>query len=167
MKIFLIGMPGAGKSTLGKQLAGSLMTNFIDLDKEIENHEGKSVAEIFSQSGEDHFRMIESRLLGHFASSSESFVMATGGGAPCFYQGIKTINDSGVSIFLDTPLERLVERTSNKSTRPLLSNNTDDQLREKLKQIRESRLPIYEQARIRLAAPDLSQVLKSLAMRTD
>jgi shikimate kinase len=162
MKIFLIGMPGSGKSTLGKQLASRLTTRFIDLDKEIETHENKSITEIFGQLGEDYFRQVESKLLNQFASSSESFVMATGGGAPCFYNGINTINASGVSIFLDTPLETLVAQTSNRSTRPLLQNSGEDELREKLQKIRESRLPVYQQARIAIQKVDLESLLKSL-----
>jgi shikimate kinase len=149
---------------LGKQLASRLATSFIDLDKEIENHENKSITEIFGQLGEEHFRQIESRLLHQFASSSESFVMATGGGAPCFFNGINTINESGVSIFLDVSLERLVAQTSNRTTRPLLQNDSDEELRQKLQKIRESRLSIYEKARIRVEKVDLESLLTSLSM---
>jgi shikimate kinase len=164
MKIFLIGMPGSGKSTLGKQLSEKLMTTFVDLDKEIENYEGKSINEIFGQLGEDHFRQSESRLLNQFAVSSESFVMATGGGAPCFYNGIETINASGVSIFLDVPLERLVAHTANRSTRPLLQNDSEIDLFHKLQKIREQRLLIYNKARITVHKFDVESLLKSLAI---
>lgn len=164
MKIFLIGMPGSGKSTLGRQLAEKLMTTFVDLDQEIENYEGKSITEIFAKLGEDHFRLVESQLLRAFASSETSFVMATGGGAPCFHNGIGTINDSGVSIFLDVPLEQLVAQTSNRSTRPLLQNDSEEELRSKLRNIRDKRLQFYQQARIRLQKPDLDSLLKSLML---
>ena len=164
MKIFLVGMPGSGKSTLGKQLASKLMTKFVDLDHEIETHEQKSVSEIFAQFGEDHFRQVESKLLYEHAVSSESFVMATGGGAPIFFNGMEVINKSGVSIFLNVSIDILVKHTANRSTRPLLKNENEDELREKLKKIRESRLKIYEQARITLTNANLSSLLKALGM---
>lgn len=164
MKIFLIGMPGSGKSTLGKQLANKLLTKFVDLDHEIELYEQKSVSDIFSQLGEDHFRQVESKLLHEFSSAKESFVMATGGGAPVFFNGIDVINQSGVSIFLDVPIETLVKHTSNRSTRPLLKNGSDDELREKLTKIREARLKVYQQARITIPNPNLSALLKALGM---
>jgi shikimate kinase len=164
MKIFLIGMPGSGKSTLGKQLANKLLTRFVDLDHEIELHEQKSVADIFNQSGEDHFRQVESRLLHEFAASKESFVIATGGGAPVFFDGINVINKSGVSVFLDVPIETLVRYTSNRSTRPLLKNDSEEELREKLTTIRKARLMIYQQAKITLQNPNLSSLLKALGM---
>jgi shikimate kinase len=162
MKIYLIGMPGSGKSTLGKQLARALSAPFIDLDHEIEKQEQKSISEIFAQSGEDQFREVESKLLHEFAVSSEPFVMATGGGAPCFFNGIDVINQTGVSIFLDVPLQTLVKHTSNRATRPLLKNDGEEELEEKLSAIRKSRLPIYQQARIQLEQPDLPSLLKSL-----
>ena len=78
MKIFLIGMPGSGKSTLGRQVARHLGIEFVDLDAEIEKAEAKSISDIFSQQGEDYFRIVESRLLLEWAASTKAFVMATG-----------------------------------------------------------------------------------------
>src|SRR5689334_5487844 len=101
MKIFLIGLPGSGKSTLGKDLADALLVDFVDLDVEIEKQENKIVQDIFREKGEDYFRQVESSVLKVWAASSKSFVMSTGGGAPCFYGGIDVINESGISIFLN------------------------------------------------------------------
>lgn len=157
-------MPGSGKSTFGKQLANKLMTTFVDLDHEIEMHEQKSVSEIFAQLGEDHFRQIESKLLHQFAVSQGSFVMATGGGAPIFLKGMDVINQSGVSVFLNVPIDILVKHTSNRSTRPLLKNENEDELRAKLTRIRETRLNIYQQARITLDNPNLTSLLKAIGM---
>lgn len=155
-------MPGSGKSTLGKQLANKLMIPFVDLDQEIENHEQKSVNEIFAQSGEDYFRQVESKLLHQFAASPDSFVMATGGGAPIFFDGMNVINQSGISVFLNVSIDTLVKHTSNRSTRPLLKNESEGELREKLTKIREARLKIYQQARITLDNPTLSSLLHAL-----
>lgn len=158
-------MPGSGKSTLGKQLANTLLTKFVDLDHEIELHEQKSISDIFSQLGEDYFRQVESKLLHQFSASKESFVIATGGGAPVFFDGINVINKSGVSVFLDVPVETLVKHTSNRSTRPLLKNDNEVELHEKLNKIREARLKIYQQARITLQNPSLSSLLKALGIQ--
>src|SRR4029453_2479239 len=99
MKLFLIGLPGSGKTTIGAALANRLSMEFVDLDKEIETREGNSVPEIFAAHGEAHFRQVESTLLLEWATAQRSFVMATGGGTPCFFDGIDVINKHGLSIF--------------------------------------------------------------------
>lgn len=158
-------MPGSGKTTIGKQLAQELNFDFVDLDVEIESHEQQSVNDIFNTKGEDHFRMTESKLLKEWASSSKSFVMATGGGAPCFFQGIDTINRTGVSIFLDVPLDVLVRHTAKRSTRPLLKNSGEDELKTKLNSLLEKRLPVYQHAHIRSHKLDVKSILKQLNIR--
>jgi shikimate kinase len=140
MKVYLIGMPGSGKSTLGKQLAEELSTDFVDLDQEIEEETGKGVQEIFLQQGEDHFRKIESELLNRWAASSRSYVMATGGGAPCFFQGIDTINQSGLSIFLDVSVDEIMRRLSSSDVRPLLHSKNELEKKEKQKILIDSRM---------------------------
>ena len=117
MKIFLIGLSGAGKTTLGKLLAAELQVPFIDMDWEIEKKEKKSVREIFSHEGEDHFRQLESEVLRDWAGAQQDFVMGTGGGAPCFYNGMEVINQSGLSIFLDVPVGELMRRLASATDR--------------------------------------------------
>jgi shikimate kinase len=164
MKIYLIGMPGSGKTTLGSRIASELQTSFIDLDHEIEQYEGRSVPAIFLEKGEDHFRKTESKLLGMWASSNESFVMATGGGAPCHYKGIEVINRSGVSIFLDVPVSVLVNRLRAKNDRPLLGEDANE--KEKiLKSLREARLACYKQANLTIENPDVNNVLEAIHFR--
>jgi shikimate kinase len=165
MKIFLIGMPYSGKSTLGRQLADELGLPFVDLDHEIESREGKSIPEIFTQDGQDHFRAVESQLLNEWANSSQSFVMGTGGGAPCFYRGIDTINKAGVSIFLDVPVEELVRRVGSKSDRPLLNASDQQALRDKFATLYSSRIQIYSMANFQLTNPTLETVLTTLKIR--
>lgn len=164
MKVYLIGMPGSGKSTLGKQLAEEFSVDFVDLDQEIEKETGKAIQEIFLQKGEDHFRKIESELLNRWASSSKSYVMATGGGAPCFFQGIDTINQSGLSIFLDVSVEEIVRRLSSFEDRPLLHSKNELEKKEKLKTLLASRLAVYHKAAItvkNIAIRDLVEVIQA------
>lgn len=161
MKIYLVGMPGSGKSTLGKQLAQKLQVNFVDLDVEIERTAQKSVTEIFVHHGEDYFRQIESDHLKKWAHINENFVMATGGGAPCFQDGMKIINDSGLSIFLDVPVNELLSRLGDKHDRPLLGKELNER-EKKLKEIATERLACYRKAKIRLESPTLDDLLTAI-----
>ena len=160
MKIYLIGMPGSGKSTLGKQLAQALQLPFVDLDAEIERREGKPVKEIFRDHGEEYFRKKESAQLFEWSQASQNFVMATGGGAPCFHGGIDTINSSGTSIFLNVSIEELLRRLHTDKDRPLLQE-TD--LKERLTNIFSQRRDFYRQAHIEMQEPiTVEQALKKI-----
>ena len=158
-------MPGSGKTTLGKRLAKEMLTDFVDLDKEIEKREGKSVQQIFSEKGEDYFRQIESRELIEWAGSSKSFVMATGGGTPCFYEGINVINNSGLSIFLDVPLTTLFSRLGKKTDRPLLNANDINEKKEKLSALRANRIQYYQQANVTVRNANFSKVMTAIHLR--
>lgn len=162
MKVFLIGMPGSGKTTLGKELASHLLIDFVDLDKEIETSAQKSIADIFREQGEVNFRLMEARLLRDWAASEKSFVMATGGGAPCFHDGMEIINESGLSIFLDCPVSSLVDRVRKNQERPLLFAADEDELKNKLNRMRAERLACYGQAKIVIANPTLHSLLKRI-----
>lgn len=164
MKIFLIGMPGSGKSTVGKLLAKRMELPFVDLDTEIETREGKPVKEIFSTNGEDYFRRAESSALKALASSDKNFVMATGGGAPCFHDGITVINKAGLTIFLDTPIDVIVTRVEKDTNRPLLLTENASDLKKKLQGIREHRLQYYQQAKISVPESEVETVLTNIKM---
>ena len=165
MKIFLIGMPGSGKTTLGKRVAKEMLMTFVDLDKEIEKREGKSVQQVFAESGEDYFRQVESKELIEWAASSKSFVMATGGGTPCFYEGIKVINQSGFSIFLDVPLSTLLSRLGRKTDRPLLNAGDVEEKKERLSSLLAKRTQYYQQASITVKNADLSKLMAAIHLR--
>lgn len=165
MKVFLVGMPGSGKSTIGKQLSSELRMPFIDLDREIEAVEGKSISEIFAEDGEDHFRVVESRLLKEFAYSDKRFVMATGGGAPCFFNGMDILNENGITVFLDTPLDTIGSRLQRKTNRPLLEQEKSKE--EKLRELYTRRLSTYSQAKIHVGDPTLQNVTQALESISD
>lgn len=159
-KIYLIGMPGSGKSTFGKQLAGRLLLPFVDLDKEIENAEGATISSIFSTHGEPYFRRAESKMLNDWASSTSSFVMATGGGTPCFHDGMGIINKTGVSVFLDVPAEELTRRMEPEDHRPLLSG--EDRV-EKIRGLLAARYGVYSRAMIHVADADqMNEIVLSI-----
>ena len=164
MKIYLIGMPGSGKTTIGRSLADELSLSFIDLDKEIEKREQASIAQIFSAKGEDYFRLIESQTLAEWASSVQNFVLATGGGAPCFHNGMNIMNATGLTVFLDVPVDDLLLRTA-KSDRPLLKSKDVDDLRKKLEALARQRLDIYKQASIIASNPTVESILNKLQFR--
>lgn len=165
MKIFLVGMPGSGKSTLGRQLASELNLPFVDLDQVIEQHEGKSISDIFRQHGEDYFRRVESELLNAWAARPDAYVMATGGGAPCFYNGMDKLNSAGVTLYLHVPIETLVQRTKNKQHRPLLANESSEELTNRLTSLFSNRKDVYSQAQFTLTNPTLSNALSVLRAR--
>ncbi|MEP2277060.1 MAG: shikimate kinase [Reichenbachiella sp.] len=146
-KIFLIGMPGSGKSTLGKELAEKLGRNFFDLDAEIERMAGWVIPDIFAQVGEDYFRELENSVLLMLIRLNEPAVIATGGGAPCFYDNIDQMNLAGSTIFLDTPMDVLIERVKQeKSSRPLVNQMEDESLAQDMEALYKKRLPQYEKA---------------------
>jgi shikimate kinase len=153
LKIFLVGMPGAGKSTLGRPLAEALLLPFVDQDKEIERRAGKTVQAIFAEDGEAHFRVLESEVLKHWAAIDMNFVMATGGGAPCFHDGMAVINEVGISVFLDVPVEELLSRTATDKGRPLLQAEDLVEKKIKLTALYDRRQTCYAQAQIVLKEP--------------
>jgi shikimate kinase len=156
-KIVLVGMPGSGKSTFGKKLASALHFDFIDLDSFIENKERKTVAEIFQELGEGKFRELESTYLFEILNELDGFVLASGGGTPCFNDNMEVINQSGTSVFLDTDLMEIYHRMSKDeiSKRPLFSDLEQNEIILKLKSLYEERFTFYQKAHIRLEANEV------------
>lgn len=166
MKIFLIGLPGCGKSTLGKQLAEKLNIPFVDLDSEIEKSIGIPIKNIFKKYGESFFRKEESEQLHKFGDGSDDFVMATGGGVPVFFDNMKFMNQRGRTIFLDVPAREISQRIlkTKLEERPLLRNTHPDELKDQIEFMRSQRITFYQQAHIRLANDTihLSDILSAL-----
>ena len=125
MNIYLIGMMGTGKSTLGKTLSKNMQKPFIDLDSEIEKTGGNSVSEIFDRDGEERFREMETEQLKQYSGS----VVACGGGIVLKLENRHFIKENGIAILLTASMEELSQRLSNLGNRPLLADdNTVDAL---------------------------------------
>lgn len=148
MRVFLIGLPGSGKSTLGRELATRLTVPFVDLDQAIEKNTGKKISNIFQEQGEDAFRKLEHDQLIKSIADESDFVMATGGGAPCYHNNMDIINRAGTSIFLDVSVKHLAKRLRQMEagSRPLLATEAGMTLIERLEQLRSQRLHFYQEA---------------------
>jgi shikimate kinase len=150
MKIFLIGLMGSGKSYWTKQLAKKYKTGGYDLDYLIEVKEEKAIAELFTEDGEAYFRKVESTVLKWF-EEKKTYVLATGGGAPCFFDNMAWMNKQGITIWLDEPLPVIAERLApEKAHRPLIAKLSASELLSFLEKQRVERLPFYSAAHIHL-----------------
>ena len=128
--VYIIGFMGSGKSTAGRKLASILGWSFTDLDKKIEEHEGKTIPEIFSQNGEMYFRSIESEVLKSLKSHSD-IVISTGGGTPCHADNMDYMLESGLTLYLKLTPAQLKNRLSESSTeRPLIKGLEKEKLQE-------------------------------------
>ena len=143
-KIFIVGMPGSGKSTMAKYLSSETSFKYLDLDEEIEFKSKKSVSKIFEIDGEESFRVLEKETLDEIIQKEEKFILATGGGTPSYDDNMEKMNENGITIFLNTSPEILIERISRKNKRPLF-NSTN--VREKVSKIFDERIKFYKRSK--------------------
>ncbi len=122
--IFLVGPMGAGKTTIGKQLAQLLHLEFIDSDQEIEARTGAPIDWIFDIEGEEGFRNREKEIIEEL-SQRQGIVLATGGGAVVTPENRKFLAGRGIVVYLETSIEQQLERTRKDKRRPLLRNSKD------------------------------------------
>jgi shikimate kinase len=128
MKIFLIGFMGCGKSTLGKKLATKLGYEFVDLDHQLEKEMGMTIGSYFAAHGEDNFRLQERKTLTEYDYPA-NIVIATGGGAPCYFDNMEWMNSNGLTIYIQMSPVALAKRLeSGKEKRPLLKDLNEEQL---------------------------------------
>jgi shikimate kinase len=157
MKIYLIGFMGSGKTHWGHQLSKKLGLPFFDTDEQVVNSEGLSINEMFEKFGEEYFRLKEKGILHIITESHSSFVMACGGGSPCYFNNIDYMNQSGTTVWLNTPLTILFQRLINeKDKRPLLKGLSDDQLRGFIIKKFADRKIYYEQAEVIIDDEEIS-----------
>lgn len=161
LKVVLVGLPGSGKSTFGRQLAQELGFPFLDLDQQIEEKYLKKIPEIFSIYGEGKFREWETETLSGLLERDSSFILASGGGAPCFNDNMDLINSKSISVYLDVPLESISQRlqVSKVQNRPMFQGLDQGEIILKLKSLLVSREYFYNQAKIKLSGEDFSAEL--------
>lgn len=163
----LVGLMGAGKTTVGRRLAKHLSLPFVDSDHEIEKAAGMSVAEIFECFGEADFRSGERRVIERLLDGTPKIV-ATGGGAFINEDTRTLIKKRGLSIWLDADIGVLVDRTARRDTRPLLKTGDPAEI---LTRLSKERSPFYAQADIKISSNDgpheevIDDILKVLAKR--
>lgn len=156
MKIFLIGFMGSGKSYWARHLAGSLQLSLLDMDEEIEKRIGLNITDIFSQRGESYFRDAEHEMLKEFITK-DKILLSCGGGLPCFNDNMNLMNQHGLTIWLDPPVEVMVERLKRKKyKRPLLKDLSDEQLLEFVNKKLAERIDFYSQAKLIINPIDYS-----------
>ena len=149
MRIFVMGLPGVGKTTFAKQLAQVLSVKFIDLDELITNKVGMSISDYFSVHGENAFRQEESSALKETITGHDSFVLATGGGAPCFGDNLKTMLAEGVCILLKADINVIAQRIlQNPDDRPMFLGLSKEEIEKKLSDLWDNRKTYYEQTHI-------------------
>ncbi len=149
VNVYLIGMMGSGKTTVGKLLAEKLQYRFLDTDALIETISKNSINNIFAQEGEDYFRQLESQVLGEVSIYLKT-VIATGGGIILKPENWSYLHH-GMIIWLDTPIDILVKRLAEDQTRPLLKN---EDLTEKLTNLIKQRKSLYQQADITITVEE-------------
>jgi shikimate kinase len=163
--IVLVGLMGAGKTSIGRRLADKMGLTFIDADTEIEKAAGKSIPDIFAEHGEAHFRDGERRVIARLLENGKQ-VLATGGGAFMNEETRSAIKSHGLSIWLKADLDVLLKRVAKRGGRPLLENRDPAEVLQNLINIR---YPVYAGADITVESLDVQhahmvhEVLKALA----
>lgn len=145
-RIILIGYMGAGKTTIGKDLAKKLGLPFYDLDWYIETRMRKKVADIFAERGEEGFRKIEYNML-HEVAEFEDVVISCGGGTPCFFDNMDYLNQQGDVVYLKATPEVLYQHLQmGKGVRPLLAGKSKEELLDFITEQLQKREPFYMKA---------------------
>lgn len=155
MRIYLIGYMGSGKSTLGRRLSKHLDLQFVDMDHYIEERNCKTVPQIFAEEGEAEFRKKERKALEELAEFTH-IVIATGGGAPCFFDNIDLMNKSGKTVYLNINPKILADRLlTSKTERPLIKGKSRDELVTFIDETLRKRNEFYLQAQYQITEPDI------------
>jgi shikimate kinase len=163
--VYLIGLMGSGKTYWGRKLAHHTNSQFIDLDEWIEQQEGVSIAGIFAEYGEAHFRQMETEALRKIATVDRA-VVSTGGGTPCFEKNMEYMLKQGVVVWLNATTGTIADRIwKNRERRPLIAGvGSKEELIEILEQLLAKRAAFYSRAHITIAdeAIDLSELVAAI-----
>ena len=147
---------GSGKTHWGRIWAKTNGLDFFDLDELIEKEVNRSITAIFEEEGEDYFRNKETAMLKNF-TEKENFLLACGGGAPCFNDNMQWMNNSGTTVYISASPQYIFEKVAaEKDKRPLLKNLNAEELFFFIEQKLKEREPFYKQARIILSVNELT-----------
>ncbi|HEY1006395.1 MAG TPA: shikimate kinase [Sphingobacteriaceae bacterium] len=155
MMIFLIGFMGSGKTTLGKKLARVMGYDFVDLDKVVETRAGQSIPDFFAKHGEEAFRELERNCLQTGLPAGNA-VIATGGGAPCYYDNMEWMNRHGVTVYLMLQPKALASRLKGSGDRPLIAGLSGPELLAYIEEKLALREPYYRKAAYWVEGLDLT-----------
>lgn len=146
-KIYLIGLPGSGKTETGKWLAAKLGWDFSDLDQIVENEAGMQIPEIFSTQGEPQFRQLEREAL--ISTFERSYcVISCGGGTAAWFDNMDLMSRNGLTIYLNTGLDVIARRLEKSGPRPVLEGEPGQSIMSKLESMAEKRRPYYSRAKV-------------------
>lgn len=157
--IFLIGPMGAGKSTIGRQIAQQLTMEFFDSDQELEKRTGADIAWIFDLEGEEGFRIREEKIINEL-TEKQGIVLATGGGSVLSKETRNKLSARGIVVYLETTIEKQMTRTQKDKRRPLLEGGCTP--RERYEALAKERNPFYEETADIIVKTD-EQSSKSMA----
>lgn len=156
MRIYLIGYMGSGKSHLGWKLANHLGVQFVDMDNYIEERNCKTIPQIFAEEGEVEFRKKERKALEELSDFTD-LVIATGGGAPCFFDNIDLMNETGTTIYLNIDPKILADRLmKSKTDRPLIKGKSREELVDFIDETLKKRNAFYSRAKLQITEPDIN-----------
>lgn len=149
MLIYLIGLPGSGKSTIGKTLAQKLNYAYFDMDDEICLQEKKTIEELFADKGENYFRELEHDVL-HDTFDLKNTIISTGGGVPCYFDNMVEMKKHGLTIFINPTVDELANRLFGQGgeNRPMLKGKSHKQVLDFIEAKYKERAPYYEQAKL-------------------
>jgi len=167
LRYFIIGYKNSGKTSIGKKLAKRLKMDFIDLDDVIEKREGKSIPELYSELGDDVFRVKEWEALKEVVKK-DNLVIALGGGAPCHCDNMSLIEKLGEAIYIQLDNDTLVSRLKKATQdRPIVLNKTDDELRLYVKDIKDRCEHYYLRAKYCIDGKNLSvdKILRAIDLK--
>ena len=140
---------------MGRSLAAELNMTFVDLDSFLEEKYFRTIPQIFAEEGEEVFRRKERKVLEE-VSAFDNVIVATGGGAPCFFDNMNLMNKAGYCIFLDVAIDSLVSRLIHaKTERPLIKGKSPGQLRQFIEELMQKRRPFYEKAHYILSGTEI------------
>lgn len=162
MKIFVVGYMASGKTRFARRLANALGKPFIDLDQVVFDRTQRTPGEWIREYGEEKFRQTELLCLLH-CLEQDNFVMATGGGTPCFFDTMNRLNEEGITIWLNMPIGRIIQRLKTRTgDRPLVATREGNIDREALQQHYSGRVPFYSKAKIEVVDVDISLVIDQI-----